>query len=122
MYKIDTLFILYFLVHIPITVLIDSQLFLPSQWFPLALKQMLHQYAVDYGDVVVMEPQLLWMRAFVGCEIFYQLPLMIVILYGLWNRKKIETLYFLMKWSFNGIYFQGVDGQRCRVFFIRYTS
>lgn len=83
---LDTVYLLYFAAHIPVSILIDSQLLLPAAWFSPVLRDQLAAYVNDYADPIVQQaPRLLWLRAFVGCELAYQLPLMLLCTFGLWK-------------------------------------
>lgn len=49
------LFIVFFATHIPVTLLVDSQVIFPSTWFPDFAIDMLKSYIRDYKDPLVRE-------------------------------------------------------------------
>ena len=46
-------FIIFFVSHIPVTMLVDSQVVLPEKWFPQGAKDMLQDFIVKYRDPLV---------------------------------------------------------------------
>ena len=49
----DILFVAFFLVHIPTTVFLDSQLVFPREWFPGVLQEMLDYHIETFQDPLV---------------------------------------------------------------------
>ncbi|NWI12953.1 SGMR2 protein, partial [Crypturellus soui] len=70
---LEWLFALYFLSHIPITVLIDLQPLLPGGLYPESLTELLQWYAVTFRDPMMLQPPE-WFKSFIFCEAFLQLP------------------------------------------------
>ncbi|XP_007485650.1 sigma intracellular receptor 2 isoform X1 [Monodelphis domestica] len=64
---------LYFLSHIPITLLFDSQALVTSDKFPNELTDMLKWYAQAFKDPLIKDPPS-WFKALVFCELVFQLP------------------------------------------------
>ncbi|RKP06681.1 transmembrane protein 6/97 [Thamnocephalis sphaerospora] len=80
----------------------DSQALLPPHWLPAALRDMRAWYAETMQDPL-MHPQrpaeqLVWFRAFVTCEIFFQLPLMILALYAFHQCTRTGNDQVLRRW------------------------
>ncbi|RKP34365.1 transmembrane protein 6/97, partial [Dimargaris cristalligena] len=77
---LDLLFFIYFVVHIPTTVLIDAQILLPSHFFPEALRGLLEYWVTMSGDPFIrldqaaLDPSLVWYATFVAGELIFQLP------------------------------------------------
>ncbi|KAM6242540.1 sigma intracellular receptor 2 [Porphyrio hochstetteri] len=69
----ERLFALYFLSHIPITLLIDLQALLPAGIYPQGLTELLEWYVTTFRDPLMLQPPE-WFKAFVYCEAFLQLP------------------------------------------------
>jgi len=70
----DLVVLLYFLSHIPITILIDSQVLLRSYiTYPKTLLDVCDQYVLDFQDKLVGNPPL-WFQVFTACELLVQLP------------------------------------------------
>ncbi|XP_061868462.1 sigma intracellular receptor 2 [Colius striatus] len=77
----ERLFALYFLSHIPITLLIDLQPLLPAGLQPPALTELLQWYAASFRDPLMLQPPE-WFKTFVYCEAFLQLPFFPVAFYA----------------------------------------
>ena len=85
----DALFIIYFVSHIPISMLMDFQLVLPARWYPKSVQEVLKWYQDTYQDAFMNPAKSpLWFRSFVWCEVFIQLPMFFIITWGLWYRTK----------------------------------
>ncbi|NXU47740.1 SGMR2 protein, partial [Turnix velox] len=69
----ERLFALYFLSHIPVTLLIDLQPLLPSGLHPPALRDLLESYVASFKDPFMLQPPE-WFKAFMFCEALLQLP------------------------------------------------
>lgn len=70
----ERLFALYFVSHVPITLLIDLQPLLPAAGlYPRSLTELLEWYAVTFRDPMMMQPPE-WFKAFMYCEAFLQMP------------------------------------------------
>ncbi|CAM4575443.1 unnamed protein product, partial [Lepidochelys olivacea] len=71
---LEWVFALYFLTHIPITLLIDLQALVPGAGIhPQSLTELLKWYAVTFKDPMMLEPPA-WFKSFVYCEAFLQMP------------------------------------------------
>ncbi|XP_016412633.1 transmembrane protein 97-like [Sinocyclocheilus rhinocerous] len=70
---LEIIFFFYFLSHIPITLMIDLQPLLPEHLYPSKLKNLLHWYAAEFKDPMMMDPPV-WFKSFVFCEALFQLP------------------------------------------------
>ncbi|NWQ83530.1 SGMR2 protein, partial [Columbina picui] len=69
----ERLFALYFLSHVPVTLLIDLQPLLPPGILPPALAELLRWYTGAFRDPLMLQPPE-WFKAFIYCEAFLQLP------------------------------------------------
>ncbi|KAI6074465.1 Transmembrane protein 97 [Aix galericulata] len=70
----ERLFALYFVSHVPISLLIDLQPLLPAaHLYPRSLTELLEWYAVTFRDPMMMQPPE-WFKAFMYCEAFLQMP------------------------------------------------
>ncbi|KAI8360817.1 transmembrane protein 6/97 [Blakeslea trispora] len=70
---LDLIYFVYFSSHIFATIAIDSQAFLPAEWYPQALKDLLSFYIHTYKDPFMGNPAY-WFKSFVACELVFQLP------------------------------------------------
>ncbi|CAG9462023.1 unnamed protein product [Pedinophyceae sp. YPF-701] len=78
----ELLFLVYFIVHVPITIFIDSQLVLGSKFHPAWAVQVTADYIRDVHDFLVkVNP--VWFYSMVLCEMFLQLPCFFVSMYGI---------------------------------------
>ncbi|KAI8984342.1 transmembrane protein 6/97 [Mycotypha africana] len=81
---LDLVYFLYFATHIPVTVLIDFQLFCPSHWVPQILKDALAFYVTTYKDPFMgSTTPVYWYSSFVVCELLFQLPFFFIACIGL---------------------------------------
>ncbi|KAJ1970083.1 Transmembrane protein 97 [Dispira parvispora] len=77
---LDLVFYIYFMVHIPTTILIDSQIVLPSWLYPqplLNLSDFWHRVSGDplmAVDQFGLDPNMVWLYTFVVAELVLQLP------------------------------------------------
>ncbi|NXJ76488.1 SGMR2 protein, partial [Trogon melanurus] len=69
----ERLFALYFLSHIPVTLLVDLQALLPHGLFPHGLTELLQWYGATFRDPMMLQPPE-WFKAFIYCEAFLQMP------------------------------------------------
>ncbi|XP_074045133.1 sigma intracellular receptor 2 [Macrotis lagotis] len=65
---------LYFVTHIPITLLFDVQPLLPPDLYPSELTDMLKWYIQAFKDPLMLNPPS-WFKSFLLCEIVIQLPI-----------------------------------------------
>ena len=97
----EKVFVAFFLIHIPITILFDIQgTLVPSSVYPEQLQQTTAWYVREFEDFLMGAPPL-WFRSFIFFELFFQLPLLLSSLYGLLT----STCYFHFI----------VDGHGCNV-------
>ncbi|XP_061162597.1 sigma intracellular receptor 2-like [Saccostrea echinata] len=81
---LDTIFLLYFVSHIPITVLFDSQVIFPAWLYPKVLLDVKMKYCEDFKDVLMADPPP-WFKSFCYCEILVQFPFFFIATYALWK-------------------------------------
>uniref|UniRef100_A0A8C8RTI6 Transmembrane protein 97 n=1 Tax=Pelusios castaneus TaxID=367368 RepID=A0A8C8RTI6_9SAUR len=71
---LEWVFAFYFLTHIPITLMIDSQALVPGAGiYPESMTEWLKWYAVTFKDPMMLAPPT-WFYSFICCEIFLQMP------------------------------------------------
>uniref|UniRef100_A0A7S4N251 EXPERA domain-containing protein n=1 Tax=Odontella aurita TaxID=265563 RepID=A0A7S4N251_9STRA len=80
-----TAFLLFFASHIPITLLVDGQAFLPHSIYPQAVLDVRQWYASTFKDALMAEPFEPWFKSFVACEIVLQLPFFVYAVRALLN-------------------------------------
>lgn len=95
----DRFYFWYFVVHIPITVLIDSSLVVPREYLPSVSQKLLEFHISTNKDFLLVDLPL-WIRAFGAVEIFFQLPLFVVGAYMLYRNAKAIYPY-MMLYGFN---------------------
>ena len=97
-------FLVYFVTHIPITLMFDLQALLPVEWYPTVLREMVQSYAVGFGDpFMALRQPFPWFTSFIVCEVcgidlahfkispswipqlLFQLPIFFLAVWGLWN-------------------------------------
>ena len=84
--KLDTFYRLYFLIHIPITVLVDSALVIPPAYRLAIQTKVLNFHISENKDfILLLAPSWLKVAGFV--ELIFQLPVFFIGIYALWNGK-----------------------------------
>lgn len=79
------LFLGYFVLHIPITILIDLQ-GLYADYYPDILRNIVIWYCNEFGDFLMQNPPT-WFQSFLLCEMIFQLPFFFIAIYGLYYGK-----------------------------------
>lgn len=90
---LDTVFLIFFISHIPITLFLDLQTILPAHVFPIWARELLQYYATTFSGKMfqpnfVLDPFMnlkhtpLWFKSLVACELVFQLPLFFILSYG----------------------------------------
>lgn len=97
--KIDWFYFWYFVIHVPITVLIDSCLIIPKDWqFPIQKTLVLFHIAANNDFLLDTLP--LWLQVFGLVELVFQLPLFIYAAFKLYHNAK--SIYpWLIIYGFN---------------------
>mmetsp|Transcript_1812 Transcript_1812/g.2535 ORF Transcript_1812/g.2535 Transcript_1812/m.2535 type:complete len:187 (+) Transcript_1812:153-713(+) len=78
-------FLIFFASHIPITLTIDGQAFIPEVLYPELLKNFVDWYAITFNDPLMSRPFDTWFSAMVSCEVFFQLPFFAIAVYMVLN-------------------------------------
>ncbi|KAI9460617.1 transmembrane protein 6/97 [Lactarius psammicola] len=93
---IDLFYFIFFVVHIPATLLIDCQAIWPKQLVPKALQLLPPWYVGMSGDPLIggamgifgNESELAWFKSFLYLEALFQLPVFVIGAYGLWKDSR----------------------------------
>ena len=80
-------FLAFFISHIPITLLVDGQAFLPREWYPQNLINVVDWYAVTFKDKLMTHPTEPWFTSLVSIEIVFQLPFFFYAVYSILKNK-----------------------------------
>ncbi|KAF2864478.1 hypothetical protein K470DRAFT_208393, partial [Piedraia hortae CBS 480.64] len=89
--KLDTLYLVYFLIHIPIILLVDIAP-LYGRFSPTALVQLREWYVARYADRFFITPPF-WFKVFTLFELVYHLPLSCWAVTQLWSRRNSGRFY-----------------------------
>ncbi|XP_036393223.1 sigma intracellular receptor 2-like [Megalops cyprinoides] len=81
---LEVIFFFYFASHIPITLFIDLQALLPAEIYPQGLKDLLHWYAAEFKDPMMLDPPV-WFKSFIFCEALVQMPFFPIAAYAFWK-------------------------------------
>merc|ERR1712209_75848 len=87
----DFVLFLYFVIHIPITIVFDSQGVLPGHLYPAGLRGMVADYLRGTCDPIMGGSTgaiPVWAWSFISCEILLQFPSFFFFAYALWSKKK----------------------------------
>ncbi|XP_077168931.1 sigma intracellular receptor 2 [Paroedura picta] len=80
---LERLFALYFLSHIPVTLLLDAPALCPRLRAP-ALTEMVKWYTTSFKDPLMAQCPA-WFKSLICCEVFLQLPFFPVAAYAFWK-------------------------------------
>jgi hypothetical protein len=78
-------FLAFFVSHIPITLLVDSQALL--QIHPKPILDLVAWYSSTFKDELMSPPYQTWFTAIVTCELLFQVPFFFVAVYALLSGK-----------------------------------
>ncbi|RLV85196.1 putative membrane protein [Meyerozyma sp. JA9] len=96
---IDKFYLWYFLIHIPITLLVDASLVVPREYLPsISLKLLEFHISTNKDFLLVQLP--LWLQAFGAVELLFQLPLFVIGAYCLYIKSRAIYPYMLL-YGFN---------------------
>lgn len=96
---IDKFYLWYFLVHIPITLLVDASLVIPREYLPSISLKLLELHISTNKDFLLVQLPL-WLQAFGAVELFFQLPLFVIGAYCLYIKSRAIYPYMLL-YGFN---------------------
>ncbi|KAI7870773.1 transmembrane protein 6/97 [Spinellus fusiger] len=83
---LDLIYLVYFVIHIPITLGIDGQALYPPLFVPKGAKSVLKFYIDTYKDPLMGSPiPLYWFLSFITAELTLQLPFFFYAIYGLYK-------------------------------------
>ncbi|XP_059956147.1 sigma intracellular receptor 2-like [Mesoplodon densirostris] len=71
---------LYFLSHIPITLLVDMQAALPRDLYRVELRNLRQWYTEEFKDPLLHNPPV-WFKSFLFCKLMFQLPFFLIPIY-----------------------------------------
>ncbi|GLC33961.1 hypothetical protein PLESTB_000822900 [Pleodorina starrii] len=83
---LDALFLAYLISHIPITILVDSQIVVPAQYYPGWAKDLL-QWHIKTNEDHLISTNPLWYSSMVFCECVLQLPFFFIAAYAFIKRR-----------------------------------
>jgi len=89
----DLIYFIFFVTHIPVTLLIDCQAIWPKQIVPKALQALPPWYVSMSGDPILggvmgingNESAFAWLKSFMYLEALFQLPVFVLGARGLWQ-------------------------------------
>jgi hypothetical protein len=93
---IDLFYFIFFVIHIPATLLIDCQAIWPKELVPKFLQLLPPWYVGMSGDPLIggamgifnNESELAWFKSFLYLEALFQLPVFVIGAYGLWRDSR----------------------------------
>ncbi|CAC5358616.1 Sigma intracellular receptor 2 [Mytilus coruscus] len=78
---LDFIFLMYFVVHIPVAIFIDSQAIFPKWIYPGVVVDLMDWYCREFKDPMMVESPA-WFKSFICCEVLFQLPFFFVAVYA----------------------------------------
>ncbi|VEU23783.1 DEKNAAC105048 [Brettanomyces naardenensis] len=104
---VDTAYFFYFLIHTPLTLLIDDTFLIPAK-YQLPIQRTLYEYQVVHNKDFLASELPLWMQYFVAVELVFQLPVFLISIgnYLKNGSKRLSTwLYpFILMYAFNAAF------------------
>ncbi|ODV86100.1 hypothetical protein CANARDRAFT_7456 [[Candida] arabinofermentans NRRL YB-2248] len=98
----DNVYFYYFLIHIPITLLMDSNYAIPEN-YRLTIQQKLYEFHINKNKDFLGLNVELWMKSFVLFELIFQLPIFIYAIYD-YYFKNDKIGYSKKLWPILSIY------------------
>jgi hypothetical protein len=95
-------FLCFFASHIPISLLLDGQIFLPLHWFPQVIQDVRGFYVSTFCDTLIAGPPFhTWFQSLVACELLFQVPYFVLAVHMLLRSSKrttTTTMMMLPRW------------------------
>lgn len=117
MNKLDKFYLVYFLLHIPITVLIDSNIVVPDE-HRLAISKSILEFHISTNNDILLINNPLWFKLFGLVELVFQLPLFFYCSLLLYKQVSKSYYVYMIIYGFNAsfttfvclgyIYFEGI--------------
>ncbi|KAK6198027.1 transmembrane protein 6/97 [Scheffersomyces amazonensis] len=104
MISLDTFYLAYYIIHIPITILIDSSIIVPTKYL-LPVSQHILDFHISTNHDFLLVEKPLWFKISGLLELTFQLPLFFYLAWSLWNnRKSINYYVFSIIYGFNAAF------------------
>lgn len=97
--KLDRFYYWYFVIHIPITVLIDSTLVIPPEW-QFDLQKLVVNLHIQQNNDFMLEILPFWLKVFGAFELLVQLPIFVISIVK-YHQKSLTILPILIVYGFN---------------------
>jgi len=99
---LDLVYVIFFLSHIPASLLIDLQTIYPAKLVPTAIQKLPEWYFQTSNDILIgsmmgylgNNDHLIWFKSFLFLEITFQVPVFFLGIYGLWRGSR--AIYILL--------------------------
>ncbi|KAK9790563.1 hypothetical protein WJX73_006992 [Symbiochloris irregularis] len=75
--RFDLFMVAFFLMHIPVTAIVDSQIVLPRDWYPAWARDLLNWYLSTFNDPLIKQGQP-WFVSLCYTEVYLQFPFFFV--------------------------------------------
>lgn len=102
MNKRDTFYFWYFVLHVPITLLVDATIVVPPQ-FQLGVQKWLLEFHLAQNNDFLLRELPLWLRISGAFEVFVQLPFFVYAALGLRSNNP-KTYVGMMVYGFNAFF------------------
>ncbi|GAV04107.1 hypothetical protein RvY_14435 [Ramazzottius varieornatus] len=110
----DTFYAIYYLIHLPISILFDSQLIFPMSWFSPTLLHQSDLYIRNFKDPLVGNAPA-WFLASIYIEIFLMVPFFVVGFFGALKGIEETSVMDSRSASVNGILRLSSNASRMRI-------
>lgn len=101
--SIDTFYLAYFLVHIPITIFMDSALVVPAEYRFLFASALLDFHISTNKDFMLVSTPI-WLKVFGLFELLFQLPLFFYCSAKLWEANTRKHWVYMVLYGFNAAF------------------
>lgn len=103
MNKLDKFYLGYFLIHIPITILIDSNIVVPIE-YALELSKLILNFHISANHDFLLLEKPVWFQLFGLVELVFQLPLFFYCSYHLYKQQSKSYYVYMIIYGFNAAF------------------
>ncbi|KIW06002.1 hypothetical protein, variant 1 [Verruconis gallopava] len=93
--KMDFIYLIFFAIHIPVVILVDSYILWPPARIPAFMTNLRQFYIATYKDIFFINPPA-WFHLYVRMEAVYHLPISAWAVYGLLTDAPLVPLHLLI--------------------------
>lgn len=97
---IDRFYLAYMILHVPITVFVDSNLVIPSE-YQLSISKAILNFHLEANKDFLLVTLPLWLKVFGLIELVFQLPLFVYCAVEIWKQTSVDYYLWMIVYGFN---------------------